>query len=259
MQEEVEIRVHGSPEQPTLVYLPGLHGDWTLIGGLRRALAGRVRFVECTYPRTLTWSLEDYAAGVERSLQAVGISSAWFIAESFGSQVVWPIAHRNRDAVQGIVLAGGFGRHPMRWLVRLGEVVAGGIPLKLLISILFGYARIARHKHRHRPEVLASIDEFLERRTELDRQAARHRLWLIARNDPCSIAAGLTMPVYALSGLVDPIVPWFLARRWLKKNCPALKAYRVIRTDHNVLSTASRIAADQILTWVGQQRFQGNP
>jgi hypothetical protein len=30
-QERLEVRVHGAASWPTLVYLPGLHGDWTLI------------------------------------------------------------------------------------------------------------------------------------------------------------------------------------------------------------------------------------
>src|SRR5882672_5109488 len=68
--EQLVMRVHhrGGAATPTLVYLPGLHGDWTLVGRFRRALGGRVSFVEITYPRTLTWSLEDYAEAVETEL-----------------------------------------------------------------------------------------------------------------------------------------------------------------------------------------------
>jgi hypothetical protein len=54
MPEELQLRIHGEATLPTLVYLPGLHGDWTLVGGFLRALGGRVRFVEMTYPRSLT-------------------------------------------------------------------------------------------------------------------------------------------------------------------------------------------------------------
>jgi hypothetical protein len=54
-----------------------------------------------------------------------------------------------------------------------------------------------------------------------------------------------------LTGLFDPIVPWWWVRSWLKKNCPALQDYRVIRrSDHNVLSNASVEAADQIARWM---------
>src|SRR5947209_8660937 len=87
-RESLQLRIHGSPALPTLIYLPGLHGDWTLIGRFRRALGNRVRFVEVTYPRTLDWSLADYAAGVEAALSSSRINTGWILAESFGSQVV---------------------------------------------------------------------------------------------------------------------------------------------------------------------------
>ena len=249
------MRIYGDASLPTLIYLPGLHGDWTLIGSFRRALAGRVRFVEVTYPRTLTWSLEDYAKGLETALAEQGILGGWLLGESFSSQVVWSLVARAQFRIEGVILAGGFGRHPMRWGVRLAERLSGGMPLSVLTRILFGYAKVARLRYRRAPEVLASIQEFLDRRTELDRQAATHRLRLIAQNDPSIIARQVNVPVYALSGWLDPIVPWFWVRPWLKKNCPNLRQYRVIlRADHNVLATAFQPAAEQIVQWMSENQ-----
>ena len=252
------MRIHGDASLPTLIYLPGLHGDWTLVGSFRQALSGRVRFVELTYPRTLTWSLEDYAREVETALAEQGIVRGWLIGESFGSQVVWPLVARNRFQVEAVILAGGFVRHPMRWGVRLAESLCGGIPLALLTRILFGYAKVARFRYRHAPEVLATIAEFIDRRTELDRDAAVHRLRLIAQNDPRPIARQVSLPVYALTGLVDPIVPWFWVRPWLKRNCPSLRDYKIIgHADHNVLGTGSQAAAEQVLRWMTEKQPPG--
>ena len=251
MTEELQVRIHGPDSLPTLVYLPGLHGDWTLIGRFRNALAGRVRFVEITYPRTLTWSLDDYAAGVETELSRHGITRGWFLAESFSSQVLWPLLGRKRFAAEGVVLAGGFVRHPMIWAVRLAEYFCGAISLGLLTRLLFGYARIARLRFRHSPEVRKGLDEFLSRRTRLDQQAAKHRLHLLTKNDPCPIAREVNVPLYAVTGLFDPIVPWYWVRRWLTENCPALKEYRIIRhSDHNVLGNAADTAAGYVLRWM---------
>jgi|ERR1051326_412930 pimeloyl-ACP methyl ester carboxylesterase len=251
MAEELQLRIHSSESLPTLVYLPGLHGDWTLIGRFRRALAGRVRFVEITYPRTLTWSLDDYAAGVETELARHGITHGWLLGESFSSQVVWPLVARKRFQVEGVILAGGFVRHPIRWAVRLAEYFCGAISLGLLTRILFGYARIARFRQRHSPEARAALDEFLARRTRLDQQAAKHRLHLLAQNDPCAIARIVNVPLYAITGLFDPIVPWLWVRRWLKRNCPALREYRIItRSDHNVLGNAAETAAEYVVGWM---------
>src|SRR5437868_5119820 len=110
--EEVQIRVHGAPSSAiTLVHLPGVHGDWTLIGGFRRALAGRVCFVEVAYPRTTSWSLDDYAQGVEAALRKRGVLRGWLLGESFGSQVAWAMLEQNVFQAEGLILAGGFARY----------------------------------------------------------------------------------------------------------------------------------------------------
>ena len=251
MAEELQLRIHGDASLPTLIYLPGLHGDWTLIGGFRHALSSRARFVEVTYPRTLSWSLDDYAAAIETALEQHGITGGWLLGESYGSQPLWALVGRGKFAAEGVILAGGFVKHPMRRTVRLAEILTGRISNVFFIWIIFGFAKIARFRYRRSPVVLATIDEFVARRTELDRRAAQHRLHLIAENDPRLIASGTKLPVFGLSGVLDPIVPWPWVRHWLRKNCPALRDYKVIASaDHNVLATAPGKAAEQVLKWM---------
>ncbi|HSH93060.1 MAG TPA: alpha/beta hydrolase [Roseimicrobium sp.] len=251
MPEELQMRVHGPATAPTLVFLPGLHGDWTLVTSFRMRLGNAVRFVEFTYPRTLEWSLDDYADAIADALHKAGIDHGWVLGESYGSQIVWPLATRGRFKVKGIILAGGFVRHPMNWAVRLAARVGKGVSLSWLARFLFWYARYARFRHRHAPETLSSIHEFVERRTELDRHAAIHRLHLIANNDPRPLASTVTVPVHHLSGLWDPVVPWMPVRPWLKHHCPGWKANRLIPSaDHNVLGTAPAESALQVLKWM---------
>jgi pimeloyl-ACP methyl ester carboxylesterase len=252
MDEKLQLRIYGDATQPTLIYLPGLHGDWTLIGGFRSAVARQVRFVEMTYPRTQTWSLDDYAAAIEEALAQNGISQGWLLGESFGSQPMWAMLGRGKFHACGAILAGGFVRHPMQWAMRLSEKIIGFIPSYFLVKMIFGYAKFARFRYRHLPETLATLDEFLtRRRIEEDRRAAQHRLQLVARNDPRAIAMNTKTPVFGLAGILDPIVPWPPVRRWLKGNCPALRDYKIVRrADHNVLNTGVREAAKQILTWM---------
>ena len=99
MPETIQLRSHHDAVEPTLIFLPGLHGDWTLVTGFRLALAGRARFVEFTYPRTLTWSLTDYAQAVADALVAHGVKRGWVLAESFSSQVAWALLARSWDRV----------------------------------------------------------------------------------------------------------------------------------------------------------------
>ncbi|HEV2438163.1 MAG TPA: alpha/beta hydrolase [Verrucomicrobiae bacterium] len=250
MAEELQLRIYGDASLPSLIYLPGLHGDWTLIGGFRHALGDRVRFVELTYPRTLTWSLDDYAAAVETALAKQGITRGWLLGESFSSQVVWAMVARGTFAAQGVILAGGFVKYPnpALWFMKK---ISDRASMRLLVWIIFGYARVARFRYCRSPPALATIDDFLARRTELDRQAAQHRLRLVAENDPRPVVRQLGLPVFALTGGFDPVVPWPLVRRWLRKNCAALCDYKVIlRADHNVLNTAPQAAAKQVLCWI---------
>jgi pimeloyl-ACP methyl ester carboxylesterase len=297
MPEALQIRVHGEAALPTLVYLPGLHGDWTLIGSFRQAVEGRARFVEFTYPRTTEWTLRDYADAVEHALTAHGITNGWLLGESYGSQVAWAIlgrdelresqhftvrggtpetpltppsplvrrgervaAGRVRSAAvsfqpSGLILAGGFVTYPGKWRVRLTARFirrAGPAQIRWFLGV---YARYARFRHRHAPETLAGVAEFVSRRTEEDRQAMLHRLRLIGGNDATAIALQAALPVFHLAGAFDPVVPAFAVRRWLRAHCPGYRATRIVfPADHNVLSTEPRQSAEQVLRWVGATR-----
>jgi pimeloyl-ACP methyl ester carboxylesterase len=259
MEEVLTIRVYepapggsaGADPMPTLIYLPGLHGDWTLVAGFRSAVAQSARFVEMTYPRSVTWSLEDYAAAIERALEQHGISSGWLVAESFGSQVGWQLVGRGKFRAQGLILAGGFVRYPVLVGVRTAAMLARNFPVGWMKLLVRAYACVFRVRYRRSPEVLAQMQAFLSRRTELDLRAAEHRLNLIAGNDPCSIARQCLVPVFSVTGFFDPIVPWVPVRSWLRRRCPSLREHKIIwRADHMVLATAPVRAADQVLRWV---------
>ena len=76
---------------------------------------------------------------------------------------------------------------------------------------------------------------------------------LIAEFDPRPIARQAKLPIFGLSGILDPIVPWPFVRRWLRQNCPALRDYKIITSaDHNILATSPKLAARQVLEWMNQ-------
>ncbi|HLH52470.1 MAG TPA: alpha/beta hydrolase [Verrucomicrobiae bacterium] len=251
--QEPSIRVYNRDARPTLIYLPGVHGDWTLVTGFRRAVGTEVCFVEITYPRTVDASLDDYAAAIEGALTRERIQEGWLLGESFGSQVVWEILRRGNFQANGVILAGGFGRHPAPWMASAAMLLTGRSTKGVLNFGLQIYALFARFRFRRSPETLASIREFVARRTGEDWKAMRHRFELVAQNDPRPAVRSASLPIYALTGFFDPIVPWAAARRALLKDCPRLKEHRVIwPADHNVLGTAPAAAAKQILSWIKQ-------
>ena len=261
----LQVRTYGDPALPTLIYLPGVHGDWTLVSSFRAAVTNHFRFVEFTYPRTEQWSLDDYAAGIESALGTNGITHGWLLGESFGSQVVWALLEREQARAaeggkqapagfkaDGVILAGGFVRHPLPRGARLLGSTTAHMPSWCLKSGLWVFAQYARFRHRHAPETLVNIREFVQGRQDPDdRRAMRHRLTLIAEHDPRAVARRTRIPVFALAGFVDPLVPNPCVWRWLGKNCPGYRGSRMIwRADHNVLATAPKLAADQIVRWM---------
>ena len=254
--EQLVVRVHGDASLPTLIYLPGLHGDWTLVSSFRAAVQGRVRFVEFTYPCRTDWTLEDYARAVSAALQEQGITEGWILGESFGSQVAWSLLQLREHgelsfAPRGLILAGGFVRHPVIFGVHLFRLVQSSMPWPCYQLLLKLYARYARLRHRHAPETLASITEFVNNRTKADNHAIASRYPLIARHDARDLARRTTLPVHALAGFFDPIVPWPFVHPWLRKNCPGFRERRIIpNAEHNVLGTAPRKSAEQILQWM---------
>ena len=262
--EQIQIRVHGDAGRPVIVYLPGMHGDWTLIPSFRARASKHFRFVEFTYPRTTTWSLEDYADGIQSVLAANGITEGWLLAESWGSQPAWLLTDRSgrrADAeeprgfrVQGLVLAGGFVRHPWPWMVGMTQRRICGQSLGTLKRFLSFYPLYARIRLRHAPETMAELPEFLARRTEEDRQAAVHRLALMLSNDLRPLAAAATVPVYAVSGAMDPVVPWGPVFRSLRKQCPGFRESKVVwNADHNVLNSVQS-AAECVFNWIWKER-----
>jgi pimeloyl-ACP methyl ester carboxylesterase len=260
VSEELQLRTYGNPKLPTVIYLPGLHGDWTLITSFRKALDSLAHFVEMTYPRSLTWSIADYATAIESALFKRGIDHGWLLGESFGSQVAWALLENNLSAkddkkkffsVDGLILAGGFVKHPLKWGPGLLRLIGRMTPLAVYRLELKIYARYAKFRHRNAPEVLAGIQEFLSRRTELDRRAMSHRLALTSQYDPRTVARRTQVPVYYAAGLVDPLVPFMVVRRWLRANCPGYRSGRTFwLADHNVLATAPDKAAKTIMKWI---------
>lgn len=254
-EEKLEIRVHGGDALPTLIYLPGLHGDWTLVGAFRRKVSGKVRFVEIIYPRTVNWSIEDYSQEILLTLREIGIQKGWLLGESFGSQPAWAmvdsVPEENSFTISGLILAGGFVKYPREWPLRLVRKCCGSLnplALKWFVRIMAAYVKL---KHLGDAEINADLSEFIARRNESDRQAILHRLNLISAYDPRPVARRTEIPVFHLAGLIDPVVPWWLVRPWLRKNCPVLSESKILGwADHNVLGSAPRRATREVLRWM---------
>ena len=258
MQEETELQVRtdGDPANPALIYLPGLHGDWTLLAAFRELAKKNFFLVQFTYPRTRSWTLHDYAAAVSEAAAGLGITHGWVLAESFSSLVAWAWLKKEREngasfRFDGVILAGGFVRYQKRLRLAATRFLFNIAPWFVWKALFWVYVRYSRFRHRNAPGGASSAREFITRRTPLDIEAMRARLRLIAEADSRSIAAEAKCPVYFLAGAIDPIVPPRAVIRWLSENCAALKDHRIIwPADHTVLATEPAKALEQIEKWV---------
>lgn len=251
----------GAPASPTCVILPGIHGDVSLLGPLVAAFSSRISIAAVAYPRTVEWSLADYAAAVDSALAGEGITSAWLVAESFGSQVAWALVERRRTLGRGfdplgLVLAGGFVRYMARWRLAATRAVlrklrSGPAPRFLGAAFCRTYGLWGWLRHRGSPAGRSSAASFLEnRRVPGDWPAICHRLDLIAESDFRPTARQFDRPVWALSGFCDPVVPWHSTRRWLRHECPGWRGGTIVPlADHAVLFSAPKPAARRILEW----------
>lgn len=251
---QLESQPAQQPDAPTLVYLPGVHGDLTLVQSFRAAVRGHVHWAGITYPRTLTWSVPNYAEEIRTTLLKAGVRKCWILGESYGSQPAWElVAHPNGLEPEGLILAGGFVRYPIPSTVHVARTFLGAISQGQFQQGLRIYKAYAAFRHRKAPETHAAIDSFIARRTELDRLAMLHRFDLIQAYDARPVARRLQLPVYQLAGLWDPIVPWGPVTTWLLANCPGYRGRRVLpAADHNVLSTTPHEAANTVLRWISE-------
>ncbi len=252
--EELRMRIHGGADRPLLVYLPGLHGDWTLIPSYRKALEGQVRFVEFTYPRSRKWHLKEYGEAIELALKNEGMTHGWILGESFGSQVTWALLERGWFQPDGIILAGGFVKYPIMPMVRMAKILNRITPWSAWRVLAWAYAKYAAFRYRNAPENLATLGEFLIRRTQDDLSAAAFRLDLILESDPRHVAASVRCPVHFLAGFWDIIVPCRLSQGWLKQHVPTYKGSEtVFGSDHTVLANAPAESAQKTRRWMNLQ------
>jgi pimeloyl-ACP methyl ester carboxylesterase len=249
-EPELSIRIHEGPA-PTLVYLPGLHGDWSLIGAFRRALAGKVRFVEVAYPKVCDWDLDAHAAAVTTALRAKGVTRGWLLGQSFGSQVAWAIAHRGDFSIDGLILAGGFVAHPSPAGARFLRWLLTHAPTSVLLAPMSLWVEIGALLHRN-PQTIQELRDFVHGRTDAHWDAAARRMGLmISARDPRPVARAAEFPVHYLGGVFDPLVPWPLVRWWLRQNCPGYKGGKMLLfAGHNVLGSHPEGSAERIETWL---------
>lgn len=200
-------RISGPAEAPVVVYLPGLHGDWTPMWRAQGLISRNHRLIEVAYPRSATdWTLDDYVARVEALLERLGVGGVHLLAESFGSLVGWGVCCRSPERTKTLMLAGGFCSTPGRLRVALGGAIMRLLPPGTLDRMVDLYL-VYLIKRGFPPDAFRRDDFFPAARTRQGWLSARNRLKIIRDTDVRERLCELRLPVLYFGGAWDLIVP----------------------------------------------------
>jgi len=256
-------RVSGPPTAPVVVYLPGLHGDWTPLWRIREPLARHLRLVEIAYPRAAAnWTLDDYVTRLGDLFDRLGLASVHLLAESFGSLVGWVFACRHPERVRSLLVAGGFSVSPGRVRVALAELGLRLFPAALLDKGVDLYLLYLNRRGFPGNAFRREGEFFPATRTRLGWRATRNRLKIIRQTDLRGRLGELRVPVFYFGGARDIIVPVrreiATLRRHLRPECN-FHSVLFPKAPHPIIPARYRQVARLILAWIRRREAPPRP
>lgn len=241
----------GHPDAPPLLYLPGVHGDWTPQVGARSCLSEKFHLVETAYPRVDHWSIDDYARSLNDLLDKLGIESAHIVGESFGSLVGWQFGVTNPHRVRSFTLLGGFARAPRFRVAAAASAALKTLPTGLLESTIDFY--VAGKKVIGQQRETFDTGAYPATRTESGRLATANRMSIIQSTDFREHLSDIEFPVRYLGGANDVVVPVRREISTLSKHLPSDVEFQseLIRgAPHAIIASHPQETADQVSRWV---------
>lgn len=241
----------GDPNAPPILYLPGVHGDWTPQVRARPILTRDFHFVETAYPRIENWSIDDYARALKELLDGLGIESAHIVGESFGSLVAWQFGIANPERVRSFTLVGGFSRPPRFRLATAAAAALKSLPTKLLESAIDLYiaGKAAVGEHRETFESGA----YPATRTRRGRRATANRMTIIQESEFRDQLKEIQFPVRYLGGARDILVPVRREIATLLAHLPPhcdFQSELVAGAPHAVIASHPEQTVEHISRWV---------
>ena len=198
-------QVTGDPNAPPILYLPGVHGDWTPQVRARSILGRDFHVVETAYPRIENWSIDDYARALKELLEGLRIDSAHIVGESFGSLVAWQFGIANPERVRSFTLVGGFSRPPRFRVAAVAAAALKSLPTGVLESAIDVYVA-GKSATGERRETFES-GAYPATRTPRGRRAAANRMTIIQESDFRDQLKEIRFPVRYVGGARDIVVP----------------------------------------------------
>lgn len=245
----------GPAPAPTIVYVPGLQGDWTLNWQIRPLLNRSNYLVELGYPHaSARWTLNDYVARLLEVFDRLELSSAHLLAESFGSLPAQLFCLRYPERVNTLILAGGVSSSPGMLKDLLVQ-----IPMRLTPE-WFKTWFLTTHSDRNLarlgfpPNAFRCAGErFPAWRSWGGREAVLNRMRLVRHADLRPQLGELRLPVFYIGGAADRIVPVRQEIATYQRLLPMKDAFRGVilpGAPHPVIPARHQQVADLIEEWV---------
>ena len=250
---ELVYRIRGGEGAVPVVYLPGVHGDWTPQAAASVILAGAFRLVEISYPREPLWRLEDYASALVSLLDRLEIESTHVVAESFGSLVGWEFGLEHGSRVRSMVIVGGFCQPPGPRKVLLAKWGLSVLPTGLFEQGVDAYVAIRKHQGKlEHPEMEVDLP-YATVRTDLGRIATVSRFEIMCTSDYRHQLHEVLFPVRYIGGDSDLIVPVKREIRTLSELLSEEAGFQsrlIANAPHMIISSHPVETAGQIADWI---------
>ncbi len=251
--DELLYRVSGEEHATPVVYLPGVHGDWTPQAAAGPILAERFRLVEVTYPKKPHWSIGDYMNAVVSLFDRLEIDSAHVIAESFGSLVGWELGLEHPSRVRSMMIVGGFCQPPGPPKVLLAKWGLSLLPTEVFERGVNAYVSIRKLQGKLvRPEMEVDLP-YAAVRTDLGLSATIQRFELLGRMDFRHQLHDLRIPVRYIGGEKDLIVP---VKREIETLAEILaeeagfESRLIPGAPHMIIASHAEETAGQLVDWI---------
>lgn len=244
-------RSTGDRSAPPVLYLPGVHGDWTPQVRARPILGREFQLIETAYPRIEHWSIDDFARALLELLDRLNIETAHIVGESFGSLVAWQFGVLHPSRVRSFTLVGGFSRPPRFGVAALAATALKSVPTRWLESGIDAYVagKSALGEHRE----TSDFGPYPAARTYRGRRATANRMNIIQRVDFREHLGQINFPVRYVGGSRDIIVPVRREIATLVAQLPPHCDFRsqlVARAPHAVLASHPEQTTEHLTRWI---------
>lgn len=249
-EDALIFREIGDASAPPLIYLPGVHGDWTPQAAARPMLSANFRLVELTYPKQPTWNVGYYVAALQQLMDGLDIKSAHLVAESFGSVIAWQFGLELPKRIRSLILVGGFCQPPGNRRLSIGRLGLSLLPTPLFEAGVDRYVSMRERQGRLKPEDGSAA--YSSVRSDIGRRATVRRLELIQSRDYQSNLHAISFPVRYIGGERDVTVPVRREIQTLENSLPQeadFKSRVIPKGPHMIISSHPDETAGQIIAW----------